>query len=75
MPISSIEVRLSLGLNATAAGVRARVLNNVAPGDIVVHHVAAYATAEVLPEIIDTIQARGLRVVTVSELLGLAPGS
>ena len=31
-------------------------------------------STEVLPEIIDTIQARGLRVVTVSELLGLAPG-
>jgi len=61
--------------NATAAGVRARVLNNVAAGDIVVHHVAAYATAEALPDILDTIQARGLRIVTISQLLGLAPVS
>jgi peptidoglycan/xylan/chitin deacetylase (PgdA/CDA1 family) len=61
--------------NATAAGVLYRVLRNVAPGDIVVHHVAAYPTAEALGAIIDGIQSRGLRIVTVSELLGVAPTS
>ena len=61
--------------NATTAGVLARVLNNVGAGDIVVHHVAAYPTAEALPAIVDNLLARGLRIVTVSELLGLAPGS
>ena len=35
----------------------------------------ATATAEALPAIIEGIQARGLRLVTVSELLGLAPPS
>jgi peptidoglycan/xylan/chitin deacetylase (PgdA/CDA1 family) len=60
--------------NATTAGVLARVLNNVGPGDIVVHHVAAYPTAEALPTILDSLLTRGLRVVTVSELLGLAAG-
>ena len=61
--------------NATAPLVLNRVLSNVGPGDIVVHHVAATATAEALPAIIEGIQARGLRLVTVSELLGLAPPS
>jgi peptidoglycan/xylan/chitin deacetylase (PgdA/CDA1 family) len=60
---------------ATPAGVLTRVLGNVGPGDIVVHHVAAYPTAEALPSILDGIHARGLRVVTVSELLGVTPES
>ena len=60
---------------ATAAGVLARVLNNVRPGDIVVHHVASDQTAEALPAILDEISRRGWRVVTVSELLGLGPSS
>jgi peptidoglycan/xylan/chitin deacetylase (PgdA/CDA1 family) len=59
--------------NATAAGVLTRVLKSVAPGDIVVHHVAADATAEALPDIIAGINANGWRIVTVSELLGLKP--
>jgi peptidoglycan/xylan/chitin deacetylase (PgdA/CDA1 family) len=58
---------------ATAAGVLRRVLGNVGPGDIVVHHVAAPQTATALPAIIEGIQSRGMRIVTVSELLGLAP--
>jgi peptidoglycan/xylan/chitin deacetylase (PgdA/CDA1 family) len=61
--------------NATTAGVLTRVLNNLTPGDIVVHHVAAYQTAEALPTILDEIERRGWRVVTVSELLGLTPAS
>ena len=59
--------------NATAAGVLYKVLQNAGGGDIVVHHVAAYQTAEALPGIIDGLQAQGLRIVTVSELLGVAP--
>jgi peptidoglycan/xylan/chitin deacetylase (PgdA/CDA1 family) len=59
--------------NATAPVVLNRVLSNIGPGDIVVHHVAAIPTAEALPAIIEGIQARGLRIVTVSELLGLPP--
>ena len=59
--------------NATAAGVLYKVLQNAAGGDIVVHHVAAYPTAEALPGIIEGLQAQGLRIVTVSELLGVAP--
>lgn len=58
---------------ATPAAVLRRVLSNVEAGDIVVHHVASDATAQVLPVILDTLAERGLRVVTVSELLGLTP--
>jgi peptidoglycan/xylan/chitin deacetylase (PgdA/CDA1 family) len=60
---------------ATGPAVLARVLKNVGPGDIVVHHVAAEATAEVLPQIIAGIQANGWRIVTVSELMGLPPAT
>ena len=57
--------------DATGPRVLRRVLDNAGPGDIVVHHVAAPATAEALPEIIDGLEARGLSIVTVSALLGL----
>jgi peptidoglycan/xylan/chitin deacetylase (PgdA/CDA1 family) len=59
--------------NATAAGVLYKVLHNAGGGDIVVHHVAADQTAESLPAEIEGLQAQGLRIVTVSELLGMAP--
>lgn len=58
---------------ATAAGVAQRVLGNVGPGYIVVHHTAADQTADALPEIIKGIQAKGLSIVTVSRLLGDGP--
>jgi peptidoglycan/xylan/chitin deacetylase (PgdA/CDA1 family) len=54
---------------ATPAGVARRVLTNAAPGDIVVMHVAAQATAAALPVILDGLAERGLQVVTVSEVL------
>lgn len=59
--------------NATAPGVLYKVLQNAGGGDIVVHHAAAYQTAEALPAEIEGLQAEGLRIVTVSELLGVAP--
>lgn len=59
--------------NASAAGVLSKVLDNAGGGDIVVHHVAAYQTAEALPAEIEGLRAEGLRIVTVSELLGVAP--
>lgn len=59
--------------NASAAGVQYKVLSTAGAGDIVVHHVAAYSTAEALPGIIQGLQSQGLRIVTVSELLGVAP--
>jgi len=43
------------------------------PGDIVILHTWPKKTAEALPEIIIRLRAKGLRFVTVSELLALAP--
>lgn len=55
--------------NATAASVSAKVLNNASGGDIVVMHVYAEPTGTALGSIIDVLQARGLRLVTVSDLV------
>ena len=54
---------------ATAPGVTSRVLGNTEPGDIVVFHCATQATARGLPAILDGLSARGISVVTVSDLL------
>jgi peptidoglycan-N-acetylglucosamine deacetylase len=43
------------------------------PGDIVLMHTWPHKTVEALPEIIALLRAKGLRFVTVSELLRLAP--
>lgn len=56
--------------NATAARVRDTVLGRVAPGAVVVHHVAPEATAQAMPEIIDELRRRGYELVTVSQLIG-----
>ncbi len=45
------------------------------PGDIVLMHTWPNKTVEALPEIIAALRAKGLRFVTVSELLALAPSS
>lgn len=54
----------------TAGQVVDRVLGSVQPGDIVIHHLAAEATASGLNTILDGIEAQGWRVGTVSEALG-----
>lgn len=48
-----------------------RVLDRVTDGGVVLMHVGTMQTVEALPRIIDTLTERGLRVVRVSELLGL----
>ncbi len=55
----------------TAGAVAARILRYVVPGDVVVEHVGSDASAEALPVILDELDARGWRVGTVSEVLGL----
>lgn len=61
--------------DATTASVRTRVLERTTNGAIVVHHCAAPQTAEALPAIIEGLQAKGHRIVMVSELLGRAPAA
>jgi peptidoglycan/xylan/chitin deacetylase (PgdA/CDA1 family) len=59
---------------ATAAAVTSKILRYAEPGDIVVEHVGAQATADALPVVLDElINNRGWRVGTVSEVLGLPP--
>lgn len=56
---------------ASAGAVADKILRYAAPGDIVVEHVGAQASAEALPVILDEFAQRGWRVGTVSEVLGL----
>ena len=56
-----------------AAGITARVLRQAHDGAIVVLHITqanAPRTADALPAVIDGLQARGYRLVTLSDLLG-----
>ena len=46
-----------------------RVLDRVQPGSIVLFHNAAEHTPEALPELLETLQADGYRIVPVSQLL------
>jgi peptidoglycan/xylan/chitin deacetylase (PgdA/CDA1 family) len=58
---------------ATGPGVAGKILRYASPGDIVVEHVGSEASAEALPVVLDDFAERGLRVGTVSEVLGLSP--
>lgn len=57
---------------ATAGAVAEKILRYAAPGDIVVEHVGAEASAEALPVVLDEFAQRGWKVGTVSDVLGLA---
>ena len=61
-----------------AATTREQILETAAkagPGDIVLMHTWPDKTVEAMPEIISRLRAKGLRFVTVSELLALAPAA
>jgi peptidoglycan-N-acetylmuramic acid deacetylase len=58
---------------ATAGAVASKILRYAGPGDIVVEHVGAQASADALPTILDEFALRGWRVGTVSEVLGQLP--
>ena len=58
---------------ATPGAVVDKVLRYAQPGDIVVEHVGSDATAAALPIILDDLESRGMRIGTVSQVLGLAP--
>ena len=60
----------SLDWKGLSAGeITQRVLDKIQPGSIVLFHNAAEHTPEALPGILDALQARGYRIVPVSELL------
>lgn len=58
---------------ATPGGVADKILRYAEPGDIVVEHVGSEASAEALPMVLDELSQRGLKIGTVSQVLGLAP--
>ena len=60
----------SVGPPKTPQFIYKRVVNNVGNGSIVLLHVGSVPTAAALPRILDTLTARGYRIVTVSQLLG-----
>jgi peptidoglycan/xylan/chitin deacetylase (PgdA/CDA1 family) len=57
---------------ATPGAVADKILRYAEPGDIVVEHVTSDATAGALPVVLDDFAQRGIRVGTVSQVLGLA---
>jgi peptidoglycan/xylan/chitin deacetylase (PgdA/CDA1 family) len=61
-------------VDATADGVRRRIVAGIEPGAIIVLHLdstqSRIATATVLGDVIDLIRARGLEPVTITELIG-----
>jgi peptidoglycan/xylan/chitin deacetylase (PgdA/CDA1 family) len=54
----------------TAEEIRSRVLHEVQPGDIVLMHCGSWATAQALPQVIRDLESRGLKIVSVSQLIG-----
>jgi peptidoglycan/xylan/chitin deacetylase (PgdA/CDA1 family) len=54
----------------TAEDIQATVLANAQSGSIVLMHLGGYRTLQALPRILDGLAARGLRPVTLTELLG-----
>jgi len=57
----------------TAAGIVSRVKAYVQPGSIVLMHLGGSNTYAALPGVVSTVQAKGLKPVTISELLGDNP--
>ncbi len=53
----------------TASEISDRVLKKVKPGSIILFHNAALHTPEALPNIIETLQKQGYKIVPVSELI------
>lgn len=59
----------SVGAPKTPQFLHDRVVGNAVNGSIVLMHVGSASTAVALPRIIDSLQQRGYRLVTISELL------
>ncbi len=55
--------------NLTASEISDRVLKKVKPGSIVLFHNAALHTPEALPNILETLQKDGYKIVPISELI------
>jgi peptidoglycan-N-acetylglucosamine deacetylase len=58
--------------DADAATVEQRLLRYATPGSILVEHLTSPQSAEVLPEVLRILKARGVEFATISEMLGTA---
>jgi peptidoglycan/xylan/chitin deacetylase (PgdA/CDA1 family) len=56
---------------STVESIKARVLDRLTDGGIALLHVGTFKTVEALPQILEALAQRNLKVVRVSELLGL----
>jgi peptidoglycan/xylan/chitin deacetylase (PgdA/CDA1 family) len=65
----TLDSRDSVDRGITADQIRRRVLDKVAAGSIVLLHCGSQPTADALAPILDGLEARGLRQVTLSRLL------
>lgn len=65
----SLDTLDAFGRQKDATFVRDRTLNRIRAGDIVLMHVSSTGTAEALPEILDALTKRGIRVTPVSDFL------
>jgi peptidoglycan/xylan/chitin deacetylase (PgdA/CDA1 family) len=68
--INTNDLRAPSRGGPTAEDIQATVLANARGGSIVVMHLGGYRTLEALPGILDGLAARGLRPVTLTEMLG-----
>lgn len=68
--IDTIDWRPESDGGPSAAAIVAKVLDRAEGGSIVLMHLGGYRTLEALPGIVDGLRERGLRPVTLSELLG-----
>jgi peptidoglycan/xylan/chitin deacetylase (PgdA/CDA1 family) len=65
----SLDSRDAVDRGITPAQIRDRVLSRVETGSIVLLHCGSQATADALPEILEGLRGRGLRPVTITQLL------
>ncbi|MCC7365514.1 MAG: polysaccharide deacetylase family protein [Dehalococcoidia bacterium] len=69
--VDTIDWRPESEGGPTAADIVAKVESRAQGGSIVLMHLGGYNTFEALPAIVANLRARGLELVTVSELLGV----
>lgn len=70
IPLEVVAIGDSLDWkNLTASEISDRVLKKVKPGSIVLFHNAALHTPEALPNILETLQKDGYKIVPISELI------
>ena len=68
--IDTIDWRPESDGGPTAAGIQSKVVSNAQGGSIVLMHLGGYNTLEALPGMVDGLTDKGLRAVTLADMLG-----